>query len=136
MGATISPSYYGMLRMVDPTVAKCQDCGAQRFVTHSEYMNSQDPVTCECGEYIFEIDFYPTEFEKVEAHFTYSSLAQMFMLMGLPTEAETGEFLYCGELPASEFASRLDRLEGSRFHGLMTDMVALALRLEVGISWG
>jgi hypothetical protein len=122
--------------MVDPTVAKCEHCGAQRFVGHSEYMNSHDPITCECGEYIFDVDFYPTEFEKVEAHLSYTSLSQMFSLMGLPTEDETGDFLYCGQLPASEFASRLDRLEGSRFYGLMVDMVALAYRLEVGISWG
>ncbi len=138
MGATISPSYNGMLRMVDPTVAKCDECGAQRFVGYREYMDSTELLKCnECGEHLFHIDFYPTEFEKVEAHYTYTSLGQMFTLLGLPTvDAETGEFPYYGELPVTEFETRLHLLEGSRFHGVMVDMVDLAKRLNVGISWG
>ena len=133
MGATISPNYFKMLRMVDPSVAKCDECGKQQFVSYEDYNRG---ARCECGYDIWNVDFYPTEFEKVEAHYTYTSLGEMFRLMGLPTTDETGEFPYYGELPVTEFASRLDRLEGTRYYALMVDMVALASRLNVDISWG
>ena len=133
MGATISPSYHGLIRKVDPTAHKCS-CGRISFVAWNDY--AYGSPECECGEALYNIDFYPTEFEKVEAHFSYSSIGEMLNALGLPTEDESGEFRYSDVLPTDVVASRLNRLEGTRFYGLMTDMVSVAQMLGVDISYG
>jgi hypothetical protein len=126
MGATISPAYHGILRKVDPTAYKC-DCGIISFISWNEYL--YDSVTCKCGSDIYNVDFYPTEFDKVETHLAYSSIKEMLDILGL-------DFDYCGEISTAVLASRIDRLKGTRYYDLMTDMVKVAQMLNVDISYG
>ena len=132
MGATIQPDYFHLIKKMEVVPTRCTACGTQKWVSEQDWYGQQGRNWyCQCGDLLDMPDFYPTEFEKVEAHWTYSSLEEMFDLMGLGSQ-----FDYCGSISTEVVKQKLNRLAGSRFHETMTQMVELAEKLQVNITWG
>jgi hypothetical protein len=132
MGATIQPDYFDLIKKVEVVPTRCTACGTQKWVSEQDWYGQQGRNWyCQCGDLLESPDFYPTEFQKVEAHWTYSSLEEMFDLMGLGSQ-----FDYCGSISTEVVKQKLNRLAGSRFHETMTQMVELAEKLQVNITWG
>jgi len=109
---------------------RCTGCGTQKWVSQQDWYSEMGVGYCECGDLFDLPDFYPTEFEKVEPHYNYSSLMEMFGLMGLESQ-----FDHCGSISTQVVKQRLDLLAGSRFHEVMQDLVELAEKLQVNITW-
>jgi len=131
MGATIQPNYFHLIKKMEVVPIRCTGCNTQKWVSQQDWYLEMGNGYCECGDLFNLPDFYPTEFEKVEPHYSYSSLMEMFGLMGLESQ-----FDYCGSISTQVVKQRLNLLAGSRFHEVMQDLIELAEKLQVNITWG
>ena len=125
MGVNISPEY--VLRLCNPAPHKCDECGSLVWVDYREWCYGE-PRCVSCGDEVHGVEFYPTEFEKVQGHITYSSLFEIMGAMGLPK-------LHSGNVSTALVRSRLYLLEGHRHYQFIADMVESAEQHGVDIGF-
>jgi hypothetical protein len=125
MGVNISPEY--VLRKCDPAPHKCGGCGALVWVASEDYNYGRS--RCDgCGDEPWGVDFYPTEFEKVKGHISYTTLFEIMGAMGLPK-------LHSGDVSTALVRSRLHLLDGHRLYQFIADMVESAEQHGVDIGF-